>query len=202
MYPDAYACDTFQGHLLARHECQGLPKAVQKTSFDLIAQTPAKRGDRNRRHEDRYLFLEAMLSAREKLYISYIGRDVRDNHECLPSLLVTELLDYCQLTQITAASIQQPKPKTPTEAYAQAELACQQVKQALLTQCPLQPFDVKHYQSGALQSYNPQWLPTETTAEPFLDTQDRFDVEPETHIEINSLLKFLRDPSTFFFSAL
>jgi exodeoxyribonuclease V gamma subunit len=176
------------------------PRSVQKTSFDLIAQTPSHRGDRNRRHEDRYLFLEALLSAREKLYISYVGKDVRDNHACLPSLLVTELLDYAQLTQITAASFDLPAPTTPTEAYAQADLACQQVKQALLTQCPLQPFDAKHYEPGRLQSYNPQWLPSHGThSEVFLNLSDQFEVAAEPQVEINSLLQFLRDPSAFFF---
>jgi len=38
-----------------------------------------RRGDRSRRRTDRYLFLEALLSARDVLYLSYIGNDVRDN---------------------------------------------------------------------------------------------------------------------------
>jgi exodeoxyribonuclease V gamma subunit len=51
-------------------------------------------GDRSRREDDRYLFLEALLSARDKLYISYIGRNIRDNSEQMPSVLVGQLRDY------------------------------------------------------------------------------------------------------------
>src|SRR5690606_23209969 len=42
----------------------------------------------------RYLFLEALLSAREQLYISYIGRSERDNSERTPSVLVGQLCEH------------------------------------------------------------------------------------------------------------
>jgi exodeoxyribonuclease V gamma subunit len=58
-----------------------------------MAQKPLP-GDRSRRFDDRYLFLEAIVSAREKLYLSYIGQDIRDNSERPPSVLVSELIDY------------------------------------------------------------------------------------------------------------
>ena len=48
-------------------------------------------GDRSRRDDDRYLFLEAMLSAQHTLYISYVGRSIQDNTERVPSVLVSEL---------------------------------------------------------------------------------------------------------------
>ncbi|MGB0734306.1 MAG: exodeoxyribonuclease V subunit gamma, partial [Pontibacterium sp.] len=48
------------------------PRSMPPLGFDLIASQPT-RGDRSRRDDDRYLFLEAMLSAQEQLYISYIG---------------------------------------------------------------------------------------------------------------------------------
>jgi exodeoxyribonuclease V gamma subunit len=53
-----------------------------------------KRGDRSRRDDDRYLFLEALISAQSMLYISYIGRSIQDNSERFPSVLVQELVDY------------------------------------------------------------------------------------------------------------
>ncbi|UMX59085.1 exodeoxyribonuclease V subunit gamma [Escherichia coli] len=61
--------------------------------FDLMSQKP-KRGDRSRRDDDRYLFLEALISAQQKLYISYIGRSIQDNSERFPSVLVQEPIDY------------------------------------------------------------------------------------------------------------
>jgi len=69
------------------------PRESTPPGFDLMAKGP-RPGDRSRRLDDRYLFLETILSAREKLYLSYIGQDIRDNSERPPSVLVSELLDY------------------------------------------------------------------------------------------------------------
>ncbi len=69
------------------------PRHNTAPAFDLIAQNP-QRGDRNTRDDDRYLFFEALLSAREVFYISYIGQSIRDNSKIPPSVLVSELLDY------------------------------------------------------------------------------------------------------------
>ncbi len=71
------------------------PRQIHRQSFDLLTQTPNRIGDRSRRDDDRYLFLEAICSARDHLYISYCGNDVRDNSERYPSILVTELQSYC-----------------------------------------------------------------------------------------------------------
>jgi len=60
-----------------------------------MARTP-RRGDRSRRNDDRYLFLEAVLSARERLYISYVGQSLQDNSWIPPSVLVSELMDYLE----------------------------------------------------------------------------------------------------------
>jgi exodeoxyribonuclease V gamma subunit len=69
------------------------PRQSRPLSFDLIAKDP-KPGDRSRRNDDRYLFLETLLSARKRLYISYVGQSIRDNSTIPPSVLVSELCDY------------------------------------------------------------------------------------------------------------
>jgi exodeoxyribonuclease V gamma subunit len=69
------------------------PRPERPVDFDLMAKQP-RRGDRSRRLDDRYLFLEAMVSARDVLYLSYVGRSIRDNSVIPPSPLVSELLDY------------------------------------------------------------------------------------------------------------
>jgi len=71
------------------------PRQDRSPGFDHIARSP-RRGDRSKRSEDRYLFLETILSARDLLYISYIGQSVRNNSEIPPSVLVSELLDTVQ----------------------------------------------------------------------------------------------------------
>lgn len=71
------------------------PREHRPLGFDLIAQNP-RQGDRSIRDEDRYLFLEAILSARLCLYISYIGQSIKDNSTIPPSVVVSELLDYIE----------------------------------------------------------------------------------------------------------
>ncbi len=69
------------------------PRKSKALSFDLTSVSP-KRGDRSVRDEDKYLFLETLISAREKLYISYTGRSMSSNSVLNPSAVVSELLEY------------------------------------------------------------------------------------------------------------
>lgn len=69
------------------------PRQNIAAGFNLINAKPRK-GDRSLRDDDRYLFLESIISARERLYISFVGQDIRDNSKRPPSVLVSELLDY------------------------------------------------------------------------------------------------------------
>lgn len=68
------------------------PRREKPLSFDLTASHP-RPGDRSLRGEDRWLFLEALLSARDRLHISYVGQSQRDGKDLPPSVLVSELLD-------------------------------------------------------------------------------------------------------------
>ena len=68
------------------------PRETKTLEFDLMAKHP-RAGDRNRRNDDKYLFLEALLSARNKFYISYVGQSIQDNVRIPPSVLVSELID-------------------------------------------------------------------------------------------------------------
>jgi exodeoxyribonuclease V gamma subunit len=69
------------------------PRNPRSPSFSLLV-AARRRGDRSIRDEDRYLFLEALMSAGERLYISYTGQNDRDNSLLPPSVVVAELQDY------------------------------------------------------------------------------------------------------------
>lgn len=71
------------------------PRKEVVISFDLMQENKQK-GDRNLKLNDKHLFLETILSAQEYLYLSYIGRDSKDNSPRPPSALVDELLDYIE----------------------------------------------------------------------------------------------------------
>ncbi|MBW2219383.1 MAG: exodeoxyribonuclease V subunit gamma, partial [Deltaproteobacteria bacterium] len=69
------------------------PRQTRSPGFDLIAKIPRK-GDRSRRNDDQYLFLESILSARQILYISYVGQSRIDNTPILPAVPVSGFLEY------------------------------------------------------------------------------------------------------------
>ncbi len=71
------------------------PRQRIAAGFDLMAGAP-RRGDRSRRGDDRYLFLEVLISARERLYLSFQGNDIKTNQARQPSLILQELMDYLE----------------------------------------------------------------------------------------------------------
>jgi exodeoxyribonuclease V gamma subunit len=66
------------------------PRVETHLGFDKMAERP-RVGDRSVRADDRYLFLETLLSARDKLQISYVGRGIQDNEARPPAVVVSEL---------------------------------------------------------------------------------------------------------------
>lgn len=81
------------------------PRISSPNSIDLIACSDVRSGDRSRRNEDRYLFLEALLSAREYLYLSYQGQSVKDNQALEPSLVLREFFLYLDKKFIAAEPV-------------------------------------------------------------------------------------------------
>jgi exodeoxyribonuclease V gamma subunit len=78
--------------LVGLHQ-DAFPREDRPLGFDLMAVDP-RIGDRSRRNDDKYLFLEALISARRYFYLSYCGYDRQDNTTLPPSVLVSELIDY------------------------------------------------------------------------------------------------------------
>ena len=72
---------------------QAFPRQARPPAFDKMTDHPLC-GDRSIRDEDRATFLEAIVSARDRLHISFVGRSARDNEELPPAVPVSELLDY------------------------------------------------------------------------------------------------------------
>ncbi|GAB3362996.1 exodeoxyribonuclease V subunit gamma [Arachidicoccus ginsenosidivorans] len=69
------------------------PRKEQSLGFNLM-EIQKRPGDRNVKANDKHLFLETILSARDYLYISYIGRNIKDNTDLPASSLVEELIEY------------------------------------------------------------------------------------------------------------
>jgi len=75
------------------------PAADRRDPLDLRAADP-RRGDVSPRARDRYLFLETLLCARERLYLSYVARDVVSGEPLQPSSAVQELLQMLEASQL------------------------------------------------------------------------------------------------------
>jgi len=68
------------------------PRKDTKLSFSIISGT--ERGDRSVRENDKHLFLESLMSAKDYFYLSYIGNSSKDNTNIPSSVLVEELIAY------------------------------------------------------------------------------------------------------------
>jgi exodeoxyribonuclease V gamma subunit len=69
------------------------PRRPQPPQFDLMSKK-WRLGDPSPREDDRYAFLETIMSAGESLHISHVGRSIVHNQEIPPSVVISELLDY------------------------------------------------------------------------------------------------------------
>ncbi len=115
------------------------PRQSMPMSFDLMTQSQYQRGDRSRRGDDRYLFLEALISARNNLYLSYQGRDIHKNSERQPSLILKELMNYLE------------------KCYGWKLLGETKEEKAQLKEEALHPFSQSCY-SGNSASFDSSWV--------------------------------------------
>ena len=180
------------------------PRSQVALDFDLMALKGLYRpGDRSRREDDRYLFLEALLSARNCLYISYIGHDVVDNSLKAPSVLVAQLRDY-----VSAG----------WQFYSQED-ACR----TLTLEHPLQPFSKRYFEgreNNPLFTYAREWreifedqerstpLGNGASDTSSIAWDEKFSGDeapllslpvPQDNLDLRSLIQFMKNPLNFFF---
>jgi exodeoxyribonuclease V gamma subunit len=74
-------------------DAEAFPRQDKPLSFDRTAREH-RPGDRSVREGDRYLFLETLLCARQKLYVSYSGVSQHGAADSPPSVVLAELLEY------------------------------------------------------------------------------------------------------------
>lgn len=68
------------------------PRTPDAPSFDLMKTDP-RMGERDRRREDRNLFLESVMAAGEAHYCSYVGRSRHDDESLPPSVILDQWID-------------------------------------------------------------------------------------------------------------
>jgi len=95
------------------------PSASRMLEFDLIAAQP-QRGDRQRRLDERNQFLDLFISARDRLVLSYTGRNIRDNSRIPPSVLIADLVD--QIERIWPGSGRRIIQEHPLQSFSKSDL--------------------------------------------------------------------------------
>lgn len=177
------------------------PRREQAQSFDGMA-AQWRPGDPRKADEDRYLLLETLLCARERLYFSYTGKSLKDNSEQQPSVLLREFLDFLDLHYHL--------PKVEGD-----EKEAERMSHCLSTEYPMQPFSARQFGDGIAtnkHSYDTWWCaiaqslenrehapatgtsfawPTQSLA----PTEGVFD-----QLELHRLIRFLQHPSKAFFN--
>jgi exodeoxyribonuclease V gamma subunit len=170
------------------------PRDPRPPAFDLMAAHP-RRGDRSRREDDRWLFLESLLAARDCLHLSYVARDQRDLAIQVPSVPVDELLAYVR------GAFRLPDGADPAER--------------LVVRHPLQPFSRRCFDGAdpRIGSFRDTWcraaaaLPepgsdrflSEPLQRPEAPTapEPASELEP-AELELEDLIRFLRCPPEWF----
>ena len=157
------------------------PRQLPSNSFDVM-QYQVQKGDRARREDDCYLFLEAILSAREKLYISYVGYSIIDNTEYEPSVLVGQLLNYIEDNLIEPKNIAHLKHTYPATIFSRHNFIE-----------PHFSYTKEWAQVAALQMQQKQLIPF----------NGKIDMAPKEHkpiqIELDELIQFVTFPQKYFF---
>jgi exodeoxyribonuclease V gamma subunit len=105
------------------------PRPVERDGDDLIVANPEV-GDNDPRTEDRQLLLDALLSATDRVIVTYTARDERTNLARPPAVPLGELLDVIDRTVVAADG----RP----------------ARDHLTIRHPLHPFDARNFTPGAL----------------------------------------------------
>jgi len=161
------------------------PRQDAAPGFDLIRAAP-RPGDRSRRLDDRYLFLECLFAARDALHVSHVGRDIRSDEPRPPSVCVCELLDA--VDRIFEGPGGRP------------------AREGLVVRHPLQPFSRAYFDGSdpRLFSYSARHalaMAARTGAAPAAGLPPPIGgplPEPLRVVTLSELAKFMRDPAEGF----
>jgi exodeoxyribonuclease V gamma subunit len=126
--------------------------------------------------------LEALLSARDQLYISWVGRSIRDNSERPASVLIGQLRDHLA-------------------SGWQLHDVDEDLLEAITQEHPLQPFSARYFHEGDdLFSYANEWQVLHQTSEASTDIEVLDPYVQEEPLSLGQLQDFLRNPVRHFFS--
>ena len=151
------------------------PRKNKDTDINLIL-SEKRYGDRNIKDTDKYLFLESLISAKDKLYLSYIGQSIKDNSDIPPSTVIDELLDYIE-----------------------AGSGIEEIKKKMVIKHPLHNFNNKYFDPQFKDYYT--FLDYGKSEQTPLNTGKKSMESHEiTEIDLNKLTGFYKDPIKWYFN--
>ncbi|MCC5940165.1 MAG: exodeoxyribonuclease V subunit gamma [Balneolaceae bacterium] len=152
------------------------PRKPKVPEFDLMAQQPESQ-DRNRKEEDRNLFLESILATEKVHYCSYIGQSAVDNETIPPSSITGEWVDsLCSYSGLDPEQIIQ---KEPLSAFSPAMFTGKKSYSKLLCKTAVAVMS----NSDKIAGLQMESIP---------------DNESGSVIEVNSFLSFFANPVKWF----
>ena len=161
------------------------PGVDRKNTFDLT-QVKFRKGDRSKRLDNKYQFLETILSARGKLWIFYQGQLAETNEAVQPSSAVCDLVDI--LTEYYGLSTQDLMTKHPLQSYHKNYfVGNKRYKNYNLFQCEI----ARRLQESQIQGsriQKPLWW----------SRGDRLLLEWSESVEIDDLIQFVKNPQKYF----
>lgn len=150
-----------------------LPRKTNTKGFNLM-RFEDRLGDRSTKMNDRYLFLETIMSARKKLYLSYIGNSVKNKAEQAPSLLIDELLDYIHSENSNAESV-------------------------IFTRHPMHSFSKQYYSSDSkYYSYLDNWDEQKSSHRVSISANE--DKHDFNLVDIKDIISFCKDPFKYYYN--
>ncbi len=154
------------------------PRKDRFVGYDLLGKEVLA-GDRSLKENDKQRFLETILSARDFLYLSYIGRSSKDNSELPPSIVLDELLDYLEKRADNPAM----------------------VRDGLLVEHPLHGFSGK-YLPGNSRLFT--YFNSEDTSDPSDLFETDKDIDKEESIDIKEInldimIRFFQSPVKWYY---
>lgn len=162
------------------------PKESTIPEFDLIKSNP-QIGDKTQADDDKYIFLETLLATKEKLIISYQGKDEITNEKKQISSTVDELLNYINTYYNLPEGIKDIRKMIVTEYPLQGFS-----KNYFLKHSNLETFQNKYYDI-AKSIYNntsvDNYLKTLTVNQP---------IDDNIEITLEDLIRFFKNPTQYF----
>ena len=172
------------------------PRREIINEFDLLAQdTHPRAGDRSRRDDDKGIFLEALMSAKDHFLLFYNGAS--NNHATTfpPSTLISQLVDYL------ARRVVGGKKRVETQCWHKHRL--QPFSPVYFVKSPVKS---SNEQRDLQQSYAQEWLAAAQAVLAMSSTPSHF-VDAELpladhhqHTSLETLNRFYQHPAKYFLS--